>query len=473
MAVTIQHLNSDATFLFTFEPRSYRHVQPGPSRSPKLFRILLDPWITGPAKFIHPKIAKATHRQPPCILSLLELPEPDLVIISHNSSKHCNEATLRQLPAIGTKTIILSTPASDSKIKSWKNFEKGKVKILPRWEPSKPGDPKGPNILRYTVPSIPPGEPGEVTVAFIPQKHDLSGLHYAIAITYRPPSPPLYHLPLPQRLRIKSQTSLISPVTTTSSQHQQHPIPQADDRPISILYVPHGISYSTIHSYATNHLISEAALPLTVLLHPFNVHHQAPFWHKTRDIVPSGIEIAIKLAAKTWIGAHDGDLVHRGLIKKPFTRKRQQAKSCYTEDDVTQLLSDTANGSNTTTTTVLVLESGEKTTLHSSTTTVGKAGTTTIAENNRAIHDEQEQQQQIENQNNTADGESEGQNQKGTSKEEEGQQTKDVSLTKPGSPDSGKGQGQATAQADMLMGSSLEKCNWRSNLELFLEKGGD
>ncbi|KAK4201253.1 hypothetical protein QBC40DRAFT_223795 [Triangularia verruculosa] len=451
MAVTIQHLNSDASFLFTFEPIAYQHSQlAGPSRSPKPFRILIDPWITGPATSIHTRIARATHRRPPCILTLLELPEPDLIIISHHSSRHCNEATLRQLPGIGTKTNILAALASARKIKSWNFLEKTKVRILPVWRPSKRSDPKGPHILRFTVPSIPPGEPGEVTMAFLPQKHDLLGLHYAIGITYRAPSPPLHHLPLSPQFRNESQISLRS----TTRQQEQQPLPFPNDRPISILYVPHGISYSAINAYVTNHLISEAALPLTALLHPFNVQHRAPF-SRSRDPVPSGLEIATKLAAKTWIGAHDGDLVHRGLASRFFTRKQEKA-NIFTESDLRKHLAMHEKGSNTTT--VLLLESGEKTTLRS--TTASKV-------DNRAevweSNEEQGQEQQKSNTEHTAGDKTESHDPKRPSKEEE--QAENVALIKVGSSDSGKGQN----QADVLMGS-LEKCNWRSNLELFLQK---
>ncbi|KAK0737645.1 hypothetical protein B0T21DRAFT_392722 [Apiosordaria backusii] len=449
MAVTIQHLNSDATFLFTFEPRSYQHSQAVPSKSPKPFRILLDPWITGPAKFIHPKLAKATHRQPPCILSLLELAEPDLIIISHHSSKHCNEATLRQLPAIGTKTIILTTTPSARKIKSWKYFEKSRVRILPKWEPPESGDPKTPNIFRFTVPSTPPGEPGEVTVTFIPQKHDLFGLRYAVGITYRPPSPQLYQLPLLPKLRSKSQSSLRSTRSAAPSpQQQQHSSPPPDDRPISILYAPHSISYSAIHSYVTSHLVSEAALPLTVLLHPFNTHHEVPF-SKPRDTVPSsGVEIATKLAAKVWISAHDGDLVHRGFTSKFFTRIQRNPHS---EDHIRNFLAQAENGANKTT--VVDLESGEKTIIES---TTSKNGTVDEREPRR----NEQERQQIEN-NSTLDEECES-CRKGASKVEEDQSQ---NLPKVGLSDSGKGQ----VQAEMLMGS-WERCNWRSNLELFLKK---
>ncbi|KAK4682111.1 hypothetical protein QC764_113598 [Podospora pseudoanserina] len=390
---------------------------------------------------------------PPCILSLLELPEPDLVIISHHSSKHCNKATLQQLPAVGTKTVMLTTPASGSKIKSWKYFEKSRVKTLPKWKPQEPGRL---HILRFPTPSTPPGEPGEITVAFLPQKHDILGLQYAIGITYRPPPAPLYHLPLPQRLRSKSQTSLRTPLSPVSVQQQpqQHPLPPPDDRPISILYIPHGIPYPTIHTYITNHLISEAALPLTVLLHPFNNTHH-------RGTVPSGIEIAIKIAAKVWIGAHDGDLVLRGLINRLLFSRRRKIPKQYTKDDIHQLLAtkEEENATTTNKTAVLVLEPGEKTTLHSTTSKPG--GGVVMG----AITDRGELQDEQQGGHDHGDAEStKGQDDNNNNNNNNNNKTAKDNV---GSASSGKTP--ATAAAGISI-PSLEKCNWRSNLELFLKK---
>ncbi|KAM7197622.1 beta-lactamase superfamily protein [Naviculisporaceae sp. PSN 640] len=367
MALTVKHLNGDASFMLTFEALL-------PDQPP--FRILIDPWITGKSKIFHSKISVTTHKERACITSLRELPEPDLVIISQNKSDHCNEDTLRQLPAKNTKTIILAEPASARTIRSWKHFEKGKVQAIPRW-----GDPRligRQAVVRMKVPSFPPGqiEPGEVTVAFIPQRKDITGLHAAIGITYRPPQammqPPrrCYNSLAPSHVprSYKSYTNLrpppsVSPPNTTCSATNNAcpPIPASPtssttlrsvrsasslattmrdscystasfsllDRPLSVIFSPHGINYASLHSYTTSHLVAEAALPLTALLHCFDSVSN-PWWLGGNILLgaPAGMEIASKLGARAWISTHDGEKVVKG-IATGFLRTRK-----WREEDV-------------------------------------------------------------------------------------------------------------------------------------------
>ncbi|KAI1477009.1 hypothetical protein F4774DRAFT_420447 [Daldinia eschscholtzii] len=310
MALTIKHLNSDASFLLSFEPIIPEFAQPGVT--PKPFTILLDPWITGPSKVLHSKISITTQIHPACISSLSELPSPpDLVIISQHKTDHCNEATLRQLPANGSKTIILAEPAAARLIKSWKYFDQEKVRTIERWE-----DPRligKQSVVRIPVPPVTPGgQGGEVTIAFIPQKRDLGGLHGAIGITYRPP--PTHHLhlgPNPSFPRSVSQNH-IHPVTSTGMV-----------RPISVLFSPHGISYANIAPYVTSHLVAEAALPLTALLHCMDSVSN-PWWLGGNICagVPAGAEIATRLGARIWLSAHDAEKEVRGLVTGMLKTKR-------------------------------------------------------------------------------------------------------------------------------------------------------
>ncbi|KAJ2994998.1 hypothetical protein NUW58_g1395 [Xylaria curta] len=375
MALAVKHLNSDATFMLSFEPVIPESV--ADLVIPRPFTILLDPWITGPSTIFHPRISITSHKVPACVSSLADLPQPpDLVIVSQHKPDHCNEATLRQLPAQG-KTLILAEPASARVIKSWKYFDQKNVRTIERWE-----DPRitgKQSVIRIPVPSLHPGGgEGEVTVAFIPQKHDLAGLHGAIGITYRspsthdltkqvplarvltppstpeshiqrfvdvgakppvitptgdtfllPPTPPISPIsPIsPSSLRsIRSVSTLIASPThalyspifrpATSSQNEKAlpPSPYSHSRPISLIFSPHGIQYSCIAPYATSHLLAEAALPLTALLHCMDSISN-PWWLGGNICagVPYGAEIASKLGARLWISAHDGEKNVRGL----------------------------------------------------------------------------------------------------------------------------------------------------------------
>lgn len=347
MALTIKHLNSDASFLLSFEP-VYSDPIRGSMVIPKPFTILLDPWITGPSKIFHSKISITTHKNPPCISSLSELPEPDLVIISQHKSDHCNEATLRQLPASGTKTLILAEPASARLIKSWKYFDQDKIRTIERWE-----DPRTTGkstVLRIPVPPvIPGGQQGEVTVSWIPQKRELVCLHGCIGVTYRPPPshsfaklaalgppPMIITPPMTPRSRATFPASISStdlhqrPATPPISPRSLRSVHSASTllsastylrapgpnpcQPISLLFSPHGIHYPHLEPYVTGHLVAEAALPLTALLHCMDSVSN-PWWlgGNICSGTVTGAEIANRLGARVWISAHDGEKEVRGL----------------------------------------------------------------------------------------------------------------------------------------------------------------
>ncbi|KAI1368589.1 hypothetical protein F5Y08DRAFT_295290 [Xylaria arbuscula] len=384
MALTVKHLNSDASFLLSFEPVIPESI--ADSVIPHPFTILLDPWITGPSTIFHPRISTTLPKQPACISSLTDLLRPpDLVIISQHNPDHCNEATLRQLAADGS-TLILAEPASARIIRGWNYFDKNKIRTIKRWE-----DPRTTgrqSVIRVPVPPVQPnGEEGEVTVAFIPQKRDLAGLHGAVGITYRsppvhdlirrepltkaltppstpeaqghmsvgaqttpqitaptghtfllPPTPPISPIsPLsPTSLRsIRSASTLIAspthslysphfrPATSSQNWAALPPSPYSHSRPISLIFSPHGIQYDHLAAYATSHLVAEAALPLTALLHCMESIDN-PWWLGGNICtgVPSGAEIASKLEARVWISAHDGEKDVRGLATGMLRTRR-------------------------------------------------------------------------------------------------------------------------------------------------------
>lgn len=355
MALTVKQLNADASFLLTFEPIV---PEPIPGVTTRPFRILMDPWITGPSTIFHSILSTATHKEYPCVCSLQHLPEPDLVIISQHKSDHCNEATLRQLPAAGTRTLILAEPAAAKVIRSWNYFDKDKVHTIPRWE-----DPHATgkhSVVRVKVPPFTPGgEPGEVSVAFIPQRRDFNGLHAAVGITYRPPPtwPRFTHLltppetPTPQQSRLitpqvamvphqkpknaPAYLSLPTPPETPSSRSLSSvrsgasvvPALDARDRAVSVIFSPHGISYRCLEKYASTHLKAEAALPLTALLHCFDTVSN-PWWlgGNISTGMPAGQETAAALGAKAWVSTHDGDKDVKGLVTRMLRTKRYTQK---------------------------------------------------------------------------------------------------------------------------------------------------
>ncbi|KAB5530468.1 hypothetical protein GE09DRAFT_1041441 [Coniochaeta sp. 2T2.1] len=358
MALTVKHLNDDASFLLSFEPV---FEAPGAGVNVEPFRILLDPWITGPSTILHPKMSVTHQKHQACISSLTELPEPDIVIISQHIPDHCNEATLRQLPATGTKTVILAEPTSARLIRSWKYFDKEKVQTIPKWDDW--SATKEDNIIRIPLkPTIQGGEPGEVTVAFIPQRKDMMGLHSAVGITYRPPTttapdagplpspytpwtppasprprksctnlfsssnhnlppPDLSPEPTPTSPGVFSLRSVRSAIPSSPFSPLLPPPPSSSSSPSvqpttrSVLFSPHGISYPSLQGYISSHLSPRSALPLTVLLHCFDSITN-PWWLGGEILLgaPVGAVTAAKTRARAWISAHDGEKEVRGLV---------------------------------------------------------------------------------------------------------------------------------------------------------------
>ncbi len=328
MSLTVKNLNNDSTFLLKFAPTT--QFPPSPGRSPGAFTILLDPWLSGPSTIYHPAFAVAHKTTISSISSLADIPEPDLVLISQNKPDHCHEDTLRQLRGDNSsKTQIIAEPGAAKRIRRWKHFHPDRVHAFEKFDVKKQS-----SIRRIEVPaSTPYGTPGEVTITFIPAKMDISGLHNAIGITYRPPSStqlfaPSFAFDLP--LTPPDSPRSHSTSTSTASTLVAGPM---REKTMSLIYSPHGVSYPHIRPYAESHLVHEAALPLTVLLHSFD-RVENP-WYLGGNISagsPGGLEIAQSLLAKTWISAHDEEKRNAGIAVKSTYTKR------YSAEDVQRML---------------------------------------------------------------------------------------------------------------------------------------
>ncbi|MCJ1413718.1 hypothetical protein MMC32_000042 [Xylographa parallela] len=367
MSLSVRHLNGDATFLLTFSPKEDARNSSGYATTANRFSILLDPWLSGDSTIYHRKFALARHTVPSSIDHLSEIPPPNVVLISQEKSDHCHEETLRQLEPSLRHTTILAQPAAAKKIRGWKYFNPSKVLALPIYSERRPE-----SVLRFCLPcQTPGGIPGEVTIAFITAKLDMTGLHNAIALTYRPPSVvpsfepttttfynhdfrlseldlPLQSSPFLEQL---PPTPPESPRSTPESSPPQSPRPgsffpatatnsisstvtslstYSPSRPktMSVLYSPHGIAYAHILPYARTHLVPNAALPLTLLLHAFDRVQNV--WYLGGNIstgMHGGLELAQSLLARYWISAHDEDKESSGFsIKNCVTRKHTLAE---------------------------------------------------------------------------------------------------------------------------------------------------
>ncbi|KAF2737980.1 hypothetical protein EJ04DRAFT_80418 [Polyplosphaeria fusca] len=331
MSLTVKSLNGDSAFLLTFSPPVAPPSSPG--LFPGSFTILIDPWLTGPATILSRIFSISEQKSVPCISSLKELEqEPDIILISQDKPDHCHEETLRQLPR-DCQSTILATPLAARKIRSWKHFRPELVQALPKYTE---GDDQ--TIYRLALPPFSPrGSCGEVTLTWIPASRDLSGLHHAVGITYRPPcsvlsAKPSHYLDLP----LSPPASPGSPRTIASSPRTIVPAPYNNrEKTMSVIYSPHGVGYDLIRPYASSHLVHEAALPLSALIHSFD-RVENP-WYLGGNISagsPGGVQIAQSLLARSWISAHDADKNNRGLSVK------QTRIGKYELEDIKKTLQD-------------------------------------------------------------------------------------------------------------------------------------
>jgi hypothetical protein len=316
MSLTVKSLNGDTAFLLSFTPALAPLSSPGLFPGAQAFDILVDPWLVGPSIILNSAFSISRQKVQPCIAHLKQLDrDPDLVLISQDKPDHCHEATLRQLPP-DCESTILAIPSAARKIKSWNHFRPSAVHSLPKYTPGAEQ-----SIYRIILPpSTPRGSCGQVTVTWIPAKRDISKLHHAIGITYRPPCAPLsaespeYYFDLP----MTPPASPGSPKTLGSSPRTIVPSPFHDrEKTLSVIYSPHGVDYDVIRPYAASHLVSESALPLTALLHSFDCVDNP--WYLGGNISAGssgGLQIARGLYAEAWISAHDADKDNRGWSVK-------------------------------------------------------------------------------------------------------------------------------------------------------------
>ncbi|EME39998.1 hypothetical protein DOTSEDRAFT_74757 [Dothistroma septosporum NZE10] len=181
MSVTVQQYTADSTFLVTFAPPFAPVRYKG--KFPGSLNILFDPWLDGASIVGHPKFATNKHTGPAAITSLAGLKDIDVIVISQEKSDHLHEKTLQTLPR-DTKVKILATPKAAKKIYDWDYFvDPGIICVMSPYNATKEETVTRIPIEAYSSTSA----QGEVTITNISEKRDLTGLHNAIGVTYRPP----------------------------------------------------------------------------------------------------------------------------------------------------------------------------------------------------------------------------------------------------------------------------------------------
>ncbi|PSK38476.1 hypothetical protein B9Z65_6029 [Elsinoe australis] len=314
MSVSVKHLNADTTFLLTFSPKTGGSHSRGHKQSDN-FTILVDPWLAGSSSIWMPRFQISHHTSAPVVTSLADLALPDMILISQDKPDHCHEETLRTLPA-DTPVHIVAVPAAAKKIKSWRHFTHATITVINPYR-SRNYD----TVLRIPLKTEDAlfGASGEITISYVPQSYDMTNLHNAIGITYRPSRS---SIPLDQNGRPMSLplSPPMTPVVSRTNSNPPSPQPmiasnifQAECRPVSILYTPHGIGIPCITPYMESFLAPMGALPLTILMHSINVEQNPWFLGGlVASGLPGGSELVKRFGADYWLSAHDEAKDNRG-----------------------------------------------------------------------------------------------------------------------------------------------------------------
>jgi hypothetical protein len=389
MALTVNQLNGDTTFLLTFTPPFAPDQSTKTTKFPGDYTILIDPWLKGHSSILHPTFQISHHTVEPAFTKLEDIKQHiDLIVVSQDKPDHCHRETLCSLPKDG-HADILATPAAAKKITSWKHFDPRRVHVL---HPYKTDQPE--TVIKILLPAYTSSTAsGDITIANVATKRDITGLHNSICITYQPPSsiftmntqferyeqgmnvqlsangitrprtpaqrprtgsdtllpadkqqlrksvsfpylrkpedtdvPPVPPLPAPQRSRADSG---IAPPTR----------PTNKEKVLSIIYSPHGVSPSTIAPYLLTYLRPMHALPVTALFHSMNTEQNPWFMGGTvAGGAPLGVQLAKAIGAQHWIGAHDESKDNRGLATI-WIKSRQ-----YGVDEVKRMLLEAGMG---------------------------------------------------------------------------------------------------------------------------------
>nr|POF20793.1 hypothetical protein CFP56_78742 [Quercus suber] len=149
---------------------------------------------------------------------------------------------------------------------------------------------------RTSQPDTPPPVPALIS-------SDLSSL----ASSHQLPTPPL--TPDDSNYDQVSLKSFSRPMTASSPW-----IGRKQERTLSVIYTPHGVSAAVLAPYIEHHLLPRRALPLTALFHGIT-QEQNPrlLGGIVANGAPGGVEIARMTKPRYWISAHDELKENKGL----------------------------------------------------------------------------------------------------------------------------------------------------------------
>ncbi|KAJ7292085.1 hypothetical protein C8J57DRAFT_1113835 [Mycena rebaudengoi] len=267
MSAQLLHLNDDTSWLLTL-----------PTTPP--FRLLIDPWFIGSQTDYSSLFSRQHHVTPSLCLSIPQVPGGvDGVLVAHEFTDHCHEATFRTLaPAqAGTNGIpVWAVPNAKRRIESWKLLADPVAAITPsRLTLRELGRSAG--WAQKKIESV----PDDVSAMYVdaPGRWDPAGgrLHGITLLTFP--------TPVGQR---------------------------------AIGYAPHG----TAASAAARISAALGSVPCIALLHGFD-HIQLPLFGEVNFGLQSAAALVKEMQPTRWIRTHDEPKRAEGVVGRMLKLDRQ------------------------------------------------------------------------------------------------------------------------------------------------------
>ncbi|EXJ61897.1 hypothetical protein A1O7_02328 [Cladophialophora yegresii CBS 114405] len=278
----LTHLNADTSWLLSLAYPDQVSPPNGRSR----YNILIDPWLDGPQEDVASWFSKQWHLVQSSVRTIdglnailcdaegLESQTAaeagrngcsfiDAIVISHEFTDHCHQATLREVDR--TVPVIATTKAAQL-IRTWDHFDT--VIEMPNFTAD----------TNWQKTSIPP-LPSWIGISRLVTNSDALYYHSAVMLCARRPN-------------------------------------CATEAVDALIYTPHGVEASTLSVVAT------ASPPVEVLALLHGLHDVSIKWSKQLNLgAINAVKAQKTLHAKYWIGTHDEEKGGSGLIAFLLQRK--------------------------------------------------------------------------------------------------------------------------------------------------------
>ncbi|KII95705.1 hypothetical protein PLICRDRAFT_693861 [Plicaturopsis crispa FD-325 SS-3] len=298
LPITLHHVNGDTTWLLSAPTLA------ATGNGIRVFNILIDPWLSGWQTDYSRIFSRQKHVVPSFACSIPELEAQlgvnrqkiDAILVCHDFTDHCNEATLR---LANSHIPVFASPSAARKIARWNIFDA--VHEIPVVRTEKAAGTNtlvsrnGKTLRDMHINTTDPSScPENISIIYIPtDRWDMAGirLHAATVITVSVPS---------------------------GSPHEQ-------GSSYCIVYAPHGTSPSSLQPWVDAH----PSVTCLALIHGLDEIDNP--WYLAGPLnlgARSGPALCALLRPRYWIQTHDETKQAEGFIAHVLKRTPWTAEAC-------------------------------------------------------------------------------------------------------------------------------------------------